>query len=257
MRVNEVMIGLAAIVAAAAAAYSTWSPCGQSMLSTITPLGEQRRGARFGWTASWFVAGAVAGGVSLGGLAALLAGGVRAVDPTTVQVALAAAVLAALALASDLRVGGFRLPWHHRQVNERWLDRYRPWLYGVGFGWQIGCGLPTYIMTAAIYLMIGLAALGSSPALAVAVCGLFGLVRGLAVLLGARLQTPESLRAFHRRFDGLAAPARRLVLFAEGLTLLVALGLVAPRFAGAIVAGAVVLGVGAAAAARGRRATSS
>ena len=59
---NVVMIGLGVVVVVAAAVYSTWSPCGQSMLSTITPLGEQRRGARFGWTAGWFVVGALAGG---------------------------------------------------------------------------------------------------------------------------------------------------------------------------------------------------
>ena len=35
-------------------------------------------------------------------------------------------------------VGGFRLPSHTRQVNEAWLDEYRGWVYGGGFGWQIG-----------------------------------------------------------------------------------------------------------------------
>ena len=39
---------LAGVVAVAAAIRSTWSPCGQSMLSTITPLGEAGRGNRFG-----------------------------------------------------------------------------------------------------------------------------------------------------------------------------------------------------------------
>ena len=91
----------------------------------------------------------------MGGVAAAGAGAVRAVDPTTGQVAVVAALLAALTWRQISRVGGFRLPWHHRQVNEQWLDHYRPWLYGVGFGWQIGCGLATYIMTASVYLMFG------------------------------------------------------------------------------------------------------
>ena len=70
---------------------------------------------------------------------------------------------------SDTRLGGFRLPFHSRQVNERWLDQFRPWVYGAGFGWQIGAGLVTYIKTAALYLMIVLAALTASPATALAI----------------------------------------------------------------------------------------
>ena len=54
-------------------------------------------------------------------------------------------------------------PIHHRQVNERWLDQFRPWVYGAGFGWQIGAGLATYIKTCAVYLMIVLAALCGQP----------------------------------------------------------------------------------------------
>jgi hypothetical protein len=252
------MVVLGLVVAVTAAVYSTWSPCGQSMLSTITPIGEQRRGARFAWTASWFALGALAGGFTLGGLAAGLAAAVRAADPTSGQVAGVAAFLAALTLASDLRIGGFRLPWHHRQVNELWLDRYRPWLYGVGFGWQIGCGFATYIMTAAVSLMVGLAALGASPAMALLVCASFGLVRGIAVFLGAGTKTPVALRAFHRRFDELAPLARGVAIAAEVLTLVVALGLLDRWFAvGVVVAGLVVALVAQSiAGVRRRRATS-
>ena len=63
---NNVLVILAAVVAVAAAVRSTWSPCGQSMLSTITPLAERTRGHRFGVTATWFVVGATVGGVTLG-----------------------------------------------------------------------------------------------------------------------------------------------------------------------------------------------
>lgn len=250
---NVVMIVLGVVVAIAAAMYSTWSPCGQSMLSTITPMGEQRRGARFRWTAGWFVVGALAGGLTLGGVAAGAAVGVRALDLTTGQVAIVAALLATLTLASDLRVGGFRLPWHHRQVNEQWLDHYRPWVYGVGFGWQIGCGLATYIMTAAVYLMIGLAALGASPAMALVICAAFGLVRGGAVFLSARLTTPEALRAFHRRFDARAPMARRVTITAEAATLFVALALLAGWVAAGLVLAGLFGAIGASVPVRRRR----
>ena len=57
---------LATVTAVAAAARSTWSPCGLSMLSTITPLAEASRGRRFRSTAAWFVVGALVGGATLG-----------------------------------------------------------------------------------------------------------------------------------------------------------------------------------------------
>ena len=190
----------AAAIAVVAAAASTWSPCGVSMLSTITPLAERARGHRYTRTAAWFVGGSVLGGASLGLVMAALAVGVRATGADAALLATAACAASALAAAADARLGGFHLPVHHRQVNERWLDQFRPWVYGAGFGWQIGAGLVTYIKTAALYLMIALAALTASPATALAVGALFGLVRGLAVLLGRGIISPATLAAFHRRF---------------------------------------------------------
>src|SRR5262245_28638289 len=49
---------LGVVVAVAAAVRSTWSPCGLSMLSSITPFGERSRGHRYSVTAAWFVVGA-------------------------------------------------------------------------------------------------------------------------------------------------------------------------------------------------------
>ena len=59
----------------AAAVRSTWSPCGLSMLSTITPFGERGRGHAYRATATWFVVGAAGGGATLGLLMAGLAAG--------------------------------------------------------------------------------------------------------------------------------------------------------------------------------------
>jgi hypothetical protein len=190
----------AAVLAVAAAIRSTWSPCGVSMLATVTPLAERGRGHRYRSTAAWFIAGGAVGGAALGLLMAALALGVRAVGPSAVALAVVACSVALVAAASDARLGGFHLPFHSRQVNERWLDQFRPWVYGAGFGWQIGAGLVTYIKTASLYLMIVLAALTASPATALAVGTLFGLVRGLAVLLGRNITSPAALAAFHRRF---------------------------------------------------------
>lgn len=231
------------VVAVAAATRSTWSPCGLSMLSMITPLSESARGHRYGVTVAWFVLGALLGGATLGIVAATAAGVVGALAmPATTLVAVAAA-LAVVALASDLRAGGFALPGHRRQVDEVWLTGFRPWVYGIGFGWQIGVGLATYIVTAGVYLVVALAVLTGSPAVAVATGLVFGGVRGLAVLLGVGLVSPEALRRFHLRFEALGPASARVmsgVLAASALALSAATSPVALVLA-AVAVGAVLL----------------
>lgn len=221
---TALVVVLASVVAVAAAVRSTWSPCGLSMLSTITPLGEQARRYRWGASAAWFVAGAVLGGATLGAAAAVVAAGVAALELSGSAPAGIAAVLAAVTLASDLQLGGFRLPAHTRQVNETWLDQFRSWVYAGGFGWQIGVGLATYVTTSAVYLMIALAALTASPLVAFAVVTGFGLVRGLAVLLGKGLTSPQKMMALHRRLDELLPAAQRAVVAVQAAVAAVAAG---------------------------------
>jgi hypothetical protein len=221
---TAMLVLLASVVALAAAARSTWSPCGLSMLSTITPVGERGRGSRWGSSAAWFVAGAVVGGASRGVGGALLAAGVATLDLSGTTAIAVAALLAAVTLASDLHLGGFRLPSHTRQVNETWLDQFRSWVYGGGFGWQIGVGLATYVTTAAVYLMLALAALTASPVAALAICTGFGLARGMAVLLGRGLTTPERMMALHRRLEELLPAAQRGIVGVQAAVLAVAAG---------------------------------
>jgi hypothetical protein len=237
---------LATLVAAAAAARSTWSPCGLSMLSTITPVTERAKGHSYRSTASWFVVGAVAGGATLGAVMAALAVGVRSFHLSPGALGVSALVAALVAGVSDSGVDGLRVPIHRRQVNERWLDQYRSWVYGAGFGWQIGTGLATYITTAAVYLMVVLGALSTSPAVALAIgCG-FGLCRGLAVFLTARITTPTRLRDFHRRFTQAGPIVGRVATTTELLaaaTLAVALvGVLGPWPAPAVVVAVLALG---------------
>jgi hypothetical protein len=194
------------------------------MLSTITPIGEQGRNNRYHASAAWFVGGAVLGGATLGAGTALLAAGVRALDLSGDARVAVAAVLAAVTVTSDLAVGGFRLPAHKRQVNEVWLAQYRSWVYGGGFGWQIGVGLATYITTAAVYLMLALAALTATPLAAFAIAVGFGLARGLAVLVGRNLTTPQRVMDLHRRLDELLPTAQRAVVLAQAVVLAVAAG---------------------------------
>jgi hypothetical protein len=209
---TALLVAVAAVVAVASAIRSTWSPCGWSMLSTITPLAEQSRGHRYRTTAAWFVLGGLVGGITLGLGAAAVAVLVGWIGPAGSVSLGIAAVAAAVCASSDLGLLGFRLPGTVRQVNEVWLGRYRAWVYGSGFGWQVGVGLATFLMTAGVYLVVVLAALTGSPVAAIALGALFGLVRGLAILLGAAIRTPDDLVRFHRTFDRLGEPTRRAVI---------------------------------------------
>lgn len=236
------VVTAAVVVALAAAVRSTWSPCGLSMLSTITPLTERSRGHRYRATATWFVVGAVAGGLTLGAVAALGAAAVAALDVSATVAVAVGSGLAVLAGAVDLGSLGIRPPFLRRQVDDHWLDAYRPWVYGTGFGWQIGVGVTTYIMTAGVLLTIALAVLSGSPPVALAIGAGFGLARGLPVFASTRATTPVALRSLHARFDTLEGPVRltaAAVQLAVGLALAVVVAPVAGLAAAAVTVAAV------------------
>jgi hypothetical protein len=227
-------------VTLAAAVRSTWSPCGLSMLASITPLSEIGRGHRYRTTASWFVVGATLGGATLGGAMAALALAFHAMVLTPREVSTIAVGAAIVTVASDTGLGGFHLPVHHRQVNERRLDQFRPWVYGAGFGWQIGAGLATYIVTAAVYLMVVLSGLIGNGWLALIVGTLFGSVRGLSVCLGRQITSTDALLSFHQWFSALGPKIRRAALVVEGAVVVVFAWTLTPWAALGISAGALL-----------------
>jgi hypothetical protein len=202
------LLALAGLVAAVSAVRGVWSPCGLSMLSSITPMSEAGRGNRFRVTATWFVVGGLVGGLSVGALAAVAAFGLGALHLGIDARLGIGAALAIVTAGIDLGAFGVSLPIFKRQVNDAWLRTYRSWVYGAGFGWQIGFGVATYIMTAGVFLTIGLAVLTASPLQAVAVGGAFGLVRGSAVWIGRSATTPAALGRVHQRLDHAAPVAR-------------------------------------------------
>src|SRR3954454_13702376 len=115
------------------------------MLTSITPLGERGRGSRWGVTFAFMLLGGAAGGTLVG----LLAGGLGSLvlgdaDGDAGRL-LVLGVLLAVAIAFDLGLGGVRLPTVRRQVDERWLSAYRGWVYGIGFGFQLGTGVATIV----------------------------------------------------------------------------------------------------------------
>jgi len=193
------------------------------MLASIHPLGERARDRRWGVTVSAYlvgstVAAALLGGV-LGGFGALL-------HPGRALTAVVVVVLGGLGLAYDLHVGGLRLPTVHRQVDKDWLDRYRGWVVGVGFGVQLGLGVVTIVNTAAVYLVLVLAFLTGSVAAGTLVAGTFGLVRGLVILVVAPVRRPDQLRAVLRSVQ-VWRPRSQRIGIAVHAAALVAVGAVA------------------------------
>jgi hypothetical protein len=223
-----VVVAFAVVIALAAAVRSTWSPCGLSMLSQITPVAEAGRQQKFGRTAAWFVVGAVLGGLSLGAAIALGAAAVGATGLGSNAAIALAVVFTFISAAVDARVLGVAPPFLRRQVNEDWLSNYRSWVYGGGFGWQIGAGVTTYVMTAAVPLIIVLGALSANPWAGLSIGVVFGLTRGLAVLLGAPVRSYPALLAFHRRFERWSEPVRQAVIGVQLAVGAVAAWIVAP-----------------------------
>jgi len=170
------------------------------MLSSIHPLGERAKGNRYGVTLAAYLLGSLAGGVALG--AALGSVGYllrELVDPTLAAVTLGAVCVAAF--VADRGRWRRRIPSWHRQVNEDWLSEFRGWVYGAGFGFQLGLGVVTIIPSAIFYAVMAAALLVGSVPAAIVIGAAFGLARGLVLLTARRIVDTQSLLAYHRRFQ--------------------------------------------------------
>lgn len=160
---------------------------------------------RWGRTVAAYVAGSVLGGTAIGGLL----GGLGAAVPRPGATATAALVAAVCLLAAALDLVRRGVPSLRRQVDEDWLTRYRGWVYGAGFGFQLGLGVVTIVTTATVYATLALAVLTQSVAGGAAVGATFGMVRALPVLAAARVTTPARLAALHRRLAAWSSYAHR------------------------------------------------
>jgi|SRR5579862_138073 len=193
------------------------------MLASINPLGERARGNRWWVTVAAFTVGAVAAasliGALLGGLGSL-AGLSRAVRlPALGTVALAAGV-------ADL-VSPRAVPTSRRQVDERWVGAFRGWVYGAGFGAQLGAGVMTVVTSALVYAWLAAAALVASPGGGALVGAAFAAGRAAPFALVRRAVRPEELRARLRLLAGWAGRGR---LAAAGASLAVGAGCLVARW---------------------------
>ena len=188
------------------------------MLTSISPLGERARGNRWSLTVTWLVMGTLAGGATLGAVLGALG---RSLPVTLGEswrlsaLALAGVVAALL----DLKVRRFPI---RRQVNEDWLSAYRPWVYGWGYGLQLGAAVVTAVNTALVPMTMLAALLTRDPVSGLVVGSAFGAVRGLTVTLNRHVRNATDLRRLHHRLDTLAHRARRLGALAAALLAAVA-----------------------------------
>ena len=164
------------------------------MLSSIHPFGERARQQNYSLTVMAYMLGTVAGGLVLGGALAIIA---IPIPSTPITSMLALFVLLGYAIW-DLT--GRRVPSLERQVDETWLSRYRGWVYGVGYGFQLGIGFATFVKSALTYGFALAAVLSGSPSVALGSGLLFGLTRGLSILSTSKISSPTELRSF---FDAL------------------------------------------------------
>jgi hypothetical protein len=118
------------------------------------------------------------------------------------------AVVAALAVAVAVDLAAPAAPGPRRQVNERWLDEYRGWVYGLGYGAQLGLGLSTIVSSASTYVAF-VAAFVAGPAGGALIVGCFGALRGATPLVAAWVRTPRQLMAVHRGLARWRVPVRQ------------------------------------------------
>jgi hypothetical protein len=178
------------------------------MLSSITPLGERSRNQRYAVAVAWYVLGSIAGGATFG----LLFGSLGHVLETMFGSPPVAATLIAIAAIAAMLDGPLRhtvpLPTIRRQVNEDWLTLYRNWVYGVGFGVQLGAGLLTIVTSWLIYAMVTCLLVIGDVRVGLLTGFIFGLVRALPILAGSRVTSTGRLLALHQRINATAGTMR-------------------------------------------------
>ena len=189
------------------------------MLASITPLGERGRHSRWGITVSFFLLSAVAAAAAAGALLGALG---SIAYPAHARLAV---LLVAVGVAIVLDGLPRAVPGPRRQVNERWLDRYRGWVYGAGYGAQLGVGVTTIVSSAATYVALLAAFLTASAPAGAIVLGCFGFVRGLTPLAAVGVQSPRQLFELHRVLARWRAPARWGAVAAQAGMLVLALAL--------------------------------
>jgi sulfite exporter TauE/SafE len=181
------------------------------MLGSITPLGERGRNSRWWLTVSFYMLGSAIAGLATGALFGSVGALLVADVDVEVRFALLAAVVL-LGLALDLGAAGLRLPTVHRQVDEDWRTSYRGWVWGLGFGLQLGTGMVTIVTSSTVYSTWFATFLTGDPRAGALVGLVFGLSRALPVFGVARVREPDQLLRVDGILGRLATPASKVAV---------------------------------------------
>jgi hypothetical protein len=181
------------------------------MLASINPLGERARRQNYPVTAGAYIASST---LAAGVLGAVLGAVGRPVARPTIAVPVIV-LIAGVGLACDARIFGWRVPGPRRQVNENWLATYRGWVYGVGFGAQLGAAFTTIVSASATWVAFACALLSGSAARGAFIGATFGLVRAVPILLTMRVREPSALYACVRRIGAVRPTIARLTTGAQ------------------------------------------
>ena len=192
------------------------------MLASITPLGERGRRSNWRVTVSAFLLAATAAGAAAGALLGALGAVALPAHPRL------AVLLVAIAVALVLDGLPRSVPGPRRQVDERWLDEYRGWVYGAGYGAQLGLGVTTVVSSAATYVALLAAFLTASAPAGAGILGCYGALRGLTPLAAAGVRSERQLLAFHRGLARWRTRARWGGMLAQAGVLVAALVLASP-----------------------------
>ena len=185
------------------------------MLGSISPVGEAARNQRWWLTATAHVLASAAAGALLGVLLGVAGAVTVGRFATPLRLALLGLVLAIAAMTDGATRGSGPPSWR-RQVNERWLTTYRGWVYGAGFGAQLGVGIATIITSAATYATLAAAVLAGSWRGGLAIGAGFGAARALPLLAMVGVDAADRLYAVTRRVAHAEPLAHRLTVGGQG-----------------------------------------
>jgi hypothetical protein len=193
------------------------------MLASINPLGERARQQTYPVTVAAYVAASTAAAALLG----TMLGAVGMTFATTTVAIIGVVLIAVVGLVLDSGLVGSRPLGPRRQVNEDWLATYRGWVYGAGFGAQLGVGFSTIVVASATWVAFACALFAGSVVGGMLVGATFGLARALPVLLTASVRDGASLSRTFRRLDTVRPRIARLTTVAQVIaaTILLAYGM--------------------------------
>ena len=146
------------------------------MLASINPLGERGRNQHYPVTVAAYIAGVDARGRAARRCARHSSARRSRTDGRRSS---SSRLIAIAGLAAGRGRVGWRVPGPRRQVDENWLTTYRGWVYGAGFGVQLGLGFLTIVTASATWVVFAVRCCRDQSRAGCSSARTFGLVRAV------------------------------------------------------------------------------